>query len=145
MRIIKFRGIIIDYCEWVYGTLAFIENIAFIDGDSVVGRGMYAVVPHSIGQFTGLTDKNGKEIYEGDILRSDEYPYHCDGVDNYYIVIEEVDNDGFLTIAPVSRLSANSTCRGISEGLERYWEEVKNAEVIGNIHDNVELLKDNEL
>ena len=96
-------------------------------------------------QFTGLTDKNGKDIYEGDILRSDEYPYHCDSVDNYYIVIEEVDNDGFLTIAPFSRLSANSTCHGISDGFERDWNEVKNAEVIGNIHDNVELLKDYEL
>ena len=145
MRAIKFRGIIIDYSEWVYGTLVFIENLAFIDGDSVVGKGMYVVVPHSIGQFTGLLDKNGKEIYEGDILRSDEYPFNCDGVDNYYIVIEEVDNEGFLTIAPISRQSANSTCQGISDGFERGWDEVKNAEIIGNIHDNTELLKDYEL
>lgn len=145
MRTIKFRGIIIDYGEWVYGTLAFIKNLAFIDGDSVVGTGMYAIVPHSIGQFTGLTDKNGKDIYEGDILRSDKYPFNCDGVDNYYLVIEEVDSDGFLSLAPISRQATKSTCIGTNDGFERDWDSVKNAEVIGNIHDNVELLKDYKL
>ena len=151
MRTIKFKGKDAVLGEWRYGDLfqpiGYFPMIVYPepteDGELKYSR--KSVDEPTLCQFTGLTDKNGKDIYEGDILRGDEYPYHCDSVDNYYIVIEEVDNDGFLTIAPVCRQSANSTCHGISDGFERDWDEVKNAEVIGNIHDNVELLKDYEL
>lgn len=146
MRTIKFRGKRVKRNGWAYGDLRQLDgkNLvlptkkdaynASIDADEVDNS--------TIGQFTGLLDKNGNEIYEGDILTGDKYPFNCDGVDNYYLVIEEVDSDGFLSLAPISRQSAKSTCKGISDGFERDWDSVKNATIIGNIHDNVELLKD---
>lgn len=101
----------------------------------------WEVIPETVGQFTGLLDKNGKEIYEGDILRGDEYPYNCDGVDNYFVEIVWADNVcGFYRI---THKKPNSTVSGISHGnwSELDEEDIKSFEVIGNIHDNPELLK----
>lgn len=101
----------------------------------------YKVDKDTLGQFTGLVDKNGKEIYEGDILRGDEYPYNCDGVDNYFVEIVWADNVcGFYRI---THKKPNSTVCGISHGnwSELDKEDIKSFEVIGNIHDNPELLK----
>lgn len=101
----------------------------------------YKVDKNTLGQFTGLLDKNGKEIYEGDILRGDKYPYNCDGVDNYFVEIVWADNVcGFYRI---TIKNPNSTVRGTSHG---NWEpldedDINFFEVIGNIHDNPELLK----
>ena len=97
MRKIKFRGKRVDNGEWVYGDLvqatgklgiARVDNPPEFDKtdkkdawmeEFIKGYVVFEVIPETVGQFTGLQDKNGKDIYEGDKLQ------YCDE-DIYYTV-----------------------------------------------------------
>ena len=70
-RTIKFRGKRIDDGKWIYGYLAGTDSINNMDEVAYPNED---VDPATIGQFTGLLDKNGKEIYEGDVV---VYGSHC--------------------------------------------------------------------
>lgn len=145
MRTIKFRGKRVDNGEWVYGHyvatplrqsdgfIYFIyEIIKEFDGDTfdtAYNQYLREINPETVGQFTGLTDLNGKEIYEGDILETCDpkatksgrmYVYFQDGM--FCAKVDWSDE-----IIPL-----------IVYGNEIVKEFIQ---VIGNIHDNPELLK----
>lgn len=142
MRIIKFRGKSIDgelpngeelYGNFVYGNLLLHKNGVYrilvpIGG----GFENYKVAPHTIGQFTGLHDKNGNEFYEGDILRWYEnnllYVVTFES-GMFYASIKEC-NEGMIGGFPLHRLMEY---------------DYGKCEIVGNIHDNPELLKGDEL
>lgn len=120
---------------WVHGYLSDKNYIydKILDGEFLVDE-------NTICQYTGLTDKNGKKIFEGDILRGFQYPFCHDGEYNYYAEIIFA-NCSFMTY---THKNPSSCVRGISDGnteLMECWVS-EDWEVIGNIYDNPELLEE---
>ena len=99
----------------------------------------YEVDQNTICQYTGKSDKNGKKVFENDILKGFQYPFLFEGNYNYFasvIWFEDVSAFGTYTFK-----NPQSKVRGISEGDTSYLGEWDNDdwEVIGNIFDNPEL------
>ena len=143
MRTIKFKGKSLMNGQWVTGDLAHsldgkLNILGFVEEEGKIGfTGAHKIDPSSVCQFTGFLDKNGKEIYEGDVLRSDKYPYSClkdNERDNYYAVVYYCEEGACF--GTVTAKNPSSDVRGISDGIlddvER--EKMKNFEVVGNIH-----------
>lgn len=155
-REIKFEGKRVDNGEWVYGCLLtgfFLsggQDIPYImtaDGadydcfeDITEENGIYEVTPETVGQYTGLRDKNSKEIYEGDIVEAEageiftvKYGEHATSEwnDNWEL--------GFY----VKSNSEEEISRDIRTDII-FWVKYRKLEVIGNIHDNPELLEVSE-
>lgn len=139
MREIKFRGKSIAG-DWVYGYLSSPETINVIvewqANESDTSDGYceeIEVDPATVGQFTGLKDKNGAEIYEGDIIRSENGIIHT---------IFSVPGGFAIESNPVA-FGYNSNTINPYDGLsdEQNSSFVRVAcRIIGNIHDNPELL-----
>lgn len=119
--------------SWHYGFIAHGNEAAVLfprlnDGRAMLGVQIY-VRPETIGQFTGLHDKDGKEIYEGDICRME-----C-GKRFAYMEVAWHEKDAHFGF----RLSGENYV-GCSDAFSD-WIRQKRVEVIGNIHDNPELMK----
>lgn len=91
-------------------------------------------------QYTGLKDKNGVEIYEGDILTSTIYPFQSDKEYNYHGEVRWGEEDAAFLL---TKHIVNKDKRGISHGITDLLTDydIRDFEIIGNIYTNPELLQ----
>ena len=90
------------------------------------------IIPETVGQYTGLTDKNGKKIFEGDIVK----------IDYKYIRYIEYSGEcsAFVKFRYIDKLTSEFSGY-LGKGYDNYKQTI---EIVGNIHDNPELLKGGE-
>lgn len=126
MREILFRAKRIDDGEWLQGHYVRqygADMIYLPEGvDHEQGFDYYHIAPETVGQYTGLTDRNGKKIFEGDIVEYKEE----------YGEIEYHNQEAMFVVCFDTWLMDFDHCYG------------KELEIIGNIHDNPELLEGNK-
>jgi uncharacterized phage protein (TIGR01671 family) len=111
-----------------------IEDLFICDEYDCTGAVNHWVIPETVGQYTGMTDKNGKKIFEGDIIKT---------------ITNSFDRDEFVSEI---KFGARSGVQGfhLANGRMMFYFGQKDltvmddTEVIGNIHDNPELLKGGE-
>ena len=131
MRTMKFRSKDLRNGKWYYGSL----HVNEIYGRKQIWLsgvlGYVDVDPETVGQFTGLYDKDGKEIYEGDILLLGNSPS---------AVFEVKWNESIAAFCIRFNFENEIGSRPLGEWLA----EKKNIAIIGNVFDNPELIKGNE-
>lgn len=134
-REIKFRGKMLDSNDWVYGFYMLWPKLAFknkIYCDDI--NKLIDVNPETVGQFTGLHDKNGKEIYEGDIVKITENILKQKVIRLRPITADIEWSEECLTYTLIT-----TSVKDAFESLADYLDEY-DIEVIGNIFENPELL-----
>ena len=115
MREILFRGKTEDGSRWVYGMPCATEQSGIYAIQTLQG-GIFDIIPETIGQYTGLTDKNGKKIFEGDIVKISD-------INENFVCVWEKDNFEYEF---KNKTMSFSVC-GVHQD---------DIEIIGNIHDN---------
>lgn len=136
MREIVFRGKDIDNKGWVYGALVQQQDDPLREKTLIISYSNYqygdfseAVIhevdPETVRQYTGFVDKNSKKIFEGDIVSI----YNSKA---FLFVVEWNGNQYVL----------KCTTNGVSDNILNVIESPEDVEVVGNIYDNPELLKE---
>lgn len=137
-RTIKFRGKSIDNGEWVYGDLnqIFVPEGSTEDCPSISDKfdGTFFVHPNSVGQFTGIVDKDNEQIYEGDILQCLSVPnipleVRYNTMQGAFCLVEHTHTEGALL----------GTCP-LGEMLRHY----PHMRIIGNRFDNPSLISEKQ-
>lgn len=131
----KFRGLSVESFneeEWKYGYLIEDEGYSFIINQVIEANEQYITIgswhpvnPATLGQSTGLVDKNGKEVFVGDIVKCTRGCFH-------EVYLEKEYGGMFIGGMPAIYL------KGLGEGYA--WTE--HEEIIGNIYENPELMED---
>lgn len=131
MRTIKFRGKDIKTGKWLYGNIQAPskEDVGYFMWDC--DHNQKEVIPYTVGQFTGLYDKNSKKIYEGDILIWGENEYKSKPL----IVCFKHGSFGYIYCDWFHSFAGNRNFTFNPLNTDVCFE------IIGNIHDNPELLK----
>jgi len=130
MREIKFRGISEEGNKWVFGDL--FHGVTYISINVTERFDNYnsikhvVVNPETVGQYTGLNDKNGNEIYEGDILEFSMHARECGSV---------IFRDGSFMVFR----NSDDCCIADFEDENGYFFEI-----LGNIYENTELIERKE-
>ena len=125
MREILFRGKRVDKGEWIKGFYA--ENGHGSSNIQPKGKFLACLVkPETVGQYTGLLDKNGNKIFEGDILESDSERFVVDWDDEF---------SGFYLTNVNPRY----------QGVAMFANVADDGYIIGNVHDNPEMLNNETL
>ena len=128
-REILFRGKRVDNGEWVKGYLICPEfdksraYIGYLFPDDDHDLDVAEVASSTVGRFTGLTDRNGVKIFEGDIVRY--------GDTIHRVVFEQRNGTAYFGLV-------YAACETLPFG---HYQDLKQIEVIGNIYDNPELLE----
>ena len=150
MREILFRGKKHNG-EWVEGNL-FIPDLPDTPTQICIGTDViripYNVIPETVGQYTGSTDKNGKKIFEGDVV---DFYFFDKGHKNTKTMLIEWRDNGFCMRELYRDYRLADDFSIIEEKIFTYRGDIRNGvyttnytyfvEVIGNIHDNPELLE----
>lgn len=140
MREILFRGKRVDNEQWIYGYYIkathhwhekgihedWIVCRASQNGGWFTIQNRYAVIPETVGQYTGLTDRNGKKIFEGDIVVVYARGYHT------VCTVSWAETVAHFQLWQVNTIPNTPTALNLGN---------YDCEIIGNIHDKPELLK----
>lgn len=159
-REILFRGKRVDNGEWVEGLPCYDVDGSIAEIEVFWGYlccDTNEVIPETVGEYTGLTDKNGKKIFEGDIVKvndeivveiNTEAGYDCDSWDStaHFLIGWDKEEAAFRIIGSnygedlcYSQFYYDVSPDGNGEN---FIEELsRRAEIVGNVHDNPELLE----